>query len=720
MERFLICSVDTGVYLSTPKDGWQGLSLCDHAGDDAVWIKSSNKVRGVTGSKQTLRFQRQSDREFLNDFYVKLQHTSGTWLSVDGGEVELNRLDEKEPGVFLLVPGPMRLPSQYVAEMRENGYTVLEEVLPAATAKTLKQEFARQAEEGTRDHRTTQFRITKALSTTSPEVKVGSIRAAMHPVALWIIKQYLGKDGQEEDIVLSHPPSVNVIPPVERIESTHERARPPDWHSDYPFKGTHFPELEWPKDLRLAVQYNICVDEFRADNAATQFVPGSHTSGRFPPPSLNHINSDLNGMMAMAAATATQQFTAPAGAAVLYDSRMWHRACPELNVSGDYRAALLNAVTVSWVEAARADDRQKEIRALRQDSVAMKALSQRELRLLDHLYCRGPTPQPEGALGAVKVKVVAKPFTSVARDQVYIGPCPVEDVVGDSADISGPMLVCFHPSGFMPAHGAQALEDLVKGAKEAGITDHVMLSYPETYGFKSPGGTDEWPKYLDALVQEIDGSPRRAGRPVILWGFQAGCTAMMSLAKRLAERVLKLYVTCFSMGDYPLQPAVLDALRDQLCGGPVKVFRNIYYSNPTAPIIKATFEGCETEEKLAETIAASTALTDLVELARRQFLNMIYPDVDRDFCKLSAPIHACFASQDQISSDHHDFWKTWTSGSCKVEILSGTPIGLLPRPRVKKGDRTVPRCELFNRVCEDMARCVASSKTALAERARGG
>ena len=46
-----------------------------------------------------------------------------------------------------------------------------------------------------------------------------------------------------------------------------------------------------------------------------------------------------------------EQMVAPAGAALIYDSRTWHRACPELNVSGEDRLAILNAVCPSWVRS---------------------------------------------------------------------------------------------------------------------------------------------------------------------------------------------------------------------------------------------------------------------------------------------------------------------------------------------------------------------------------
>ena len=44
-----------------------------------------------------------------------------------------------------------------------------------------------------------------------------------------------------------------------------------------------------------------------------------------------------------------EQMVAPAGAALIYDSRTWHRACVELNESGEDRLAILNAVCPRWV-----------------------------------------------------------------------------------------------------------------------------------------------------------------------------------------------------------------------------------------------------------------------------------------------------------------------------------------------------------------------------------
>ena len=83
----------------------------------------------------------------------------------------------------------------------------------------------------------------------------------------------------------------------------------------------------------------------RRGQGATQFIPESHHSGRDPPLE-----------MQMAEVTPGEGFfkdvyqvTAPAGAAFIYDARLWHRACPELNRTDSWRVAILNCVLPSWV-----------------------------------------------------------------------------------------------------------------------------------------------------------------------------------------------------------------------------------------------------------------------------------------------------------------------------------------------------------------------------------
>ena len=64
-----------------------------------------------------------------------------------------------------------------------------------------------------------------------------------------------------------------------------------------------------------------------------------------------------------------------------YDSRMWHRQCHELNVSGTDRIAILNAVAPAWVLPMM--DKAKEFELLCDAQSVVEQLTERERRDLN-------------------------------------------------------------------------------------------------------------------------------------------------------------------------------------------------------------------------------------------------------------------------------------------------------------------------------------------------
>ena len=93
----------------------------------------------------------------------------------------------------------------------------------------------------------------------------------------------------------------------------------------------------WPRRA-VALQYNLCVDAFSKTNGATLYVPRSHARNAWP-----------RGVAAGDLPDGATSFTAPAGAAVLYDSRTWHRRPDERNASGRPRTNVLLALSHAWM-----------------------------------------------------------------------------------------------------------------------------------------------------------------------------------------------------------------------------------------------------------------------------------------------------------------------------------------------------------------------------------
>ena len=95
------------------------------------------------------------------------------------------------------------------------------------------------------------------------------------------------------------------------------------------------------------------------------------------------------------------QMEAAEGAAILYDARLWHRQCAELNTSGHDRIALLSALTPGWVPPMIATD--DVYRQLREDTGLRSTLDARELAEAQKLFSRDGTDGGDGdgaAIGA--------------------------------------------------------------------------------------------------------------------------------------------------------------------------------------------------------------------------------------------------------------------------------------------------------------------------------
>ena len=291
-------------------------------------------------------------------------------------------------------PESGRVAGEYLTELRQQGFTVIENVIDAPALERIRAIVRQKSAEldpapPAFDDR---YGVPDSISWSADVC-----RAVTHPVALEVIRTYLGT----EDIHFCHQPAMTVLRPTRDLAGTFP---PGGWHADYPYHPGVFPEECWCDEAIYGVQNNLCIDEFRTDNAATQYIPGSHRLHQFPPTDLNTGGTRVGEGPHEHVA----QMTAPAGSALVYDSRTWHRACVEGNLSGADRIALLNAVCPSWVRPMV--DKTPGTETFRASGMAdqLDETTRQELERLCHSETLAPppgAPQLEAKRGPRRIRI---------------------------------------------------------------------------------------------------------------------------------------------------------------------------------------------------------------------------------------------------------------------------------------------------------------------------
>ena len=141
----------------------------------------------------------------------------------------------------------------------------------------------------------------------------------VHPLILYLVRTYLGKSARAATW------SSNTLLP-------HMDHAVLGWHTDYPYHDIE--PGTWP-ELPLGVQVMWMIDEFRNDNGATMFFPGSHLT--MNPPVFDEFDEP----------DGAQTLCAPSGSVLIAHSAWWHRQTA--NTSPLPRHALLASYTRGYV-----------------------------------------------------------------------------------------------------------------------------------------------------------------------------------------------------------------------------------------------------------------------------------------------------------------------------------------------------------------------------------
>ena len=283
-------------------------------------IDRDGSMLGIGGDGELARYEDGDDRVIWDRTPGGVTHVaSGTAIttSVDAsGGVDMG----SDLGTFRIGHGPERLPSEYLADLKRQGWVCLTCLLPAEIVDGLQRVAC------TDDYED------RELDRDEPRLCQHSAvgKAISEPISLWLIRQYVGT----RDLHLGHPPNPGALAPYDG------KSRPQGWHADIPYIpsiGGH-PVAERDGPIK-AVQRNVCISDFTKHAGATAYKLGSHAAPANPPPEWNPARHGADPTTRPYSGPEAEVVEAPAGSIVLYDARTWHRA--GFNRSKHKRGAML-------------------------------------------------------------------------------------------------------------------------------------------------------------------------------------------------------------------------------------------------------------------------------------------------------------------------------------------------------------------------------------------
>eukprot|EP00930_Biecheleria_cincta_P064792 TRINITY_DN50458_c0_g1_i1.p1 TRINITY_DN50458_c0_g1~~TRINITY_DN50458_c0_g1_i1.p1 ORF type:complete len:651 (-),score=119.39 TRINITY_DN50458_c0_g1_i1:68-2020(-) len=265
----------------------------------------------------------------------------------------------------------------------------------------------------------------------------------------------------------------------------------------------------------------------------------------------------------------------------------------------------------------------------------------------------------------------------------------------DNPDQS-PVLVCWYSGGFSQEQGRELLAALLEAAADVGL-ETLVLHFPDSYGIQGQG-SEPWPAYVDRLIEEIDRAPERRGRPLFLFGHSRGCTPAMSVAKRLGQRVLKVYCAACA-APKPGEESHFKAMAEHFQkGSEIDMLRWLYSIQPDNEMLQVLVSEAESEGM--ESIRGPF-VDSMLDIVKRQYRDAVWPDMQRDFSIIPAPIMAISPTRDAtVQPNLMTGWKLWTSAHFSFREVDAGHMECLQPVNMKKGHPSY--CELINCVCGDM------------------
>lgn len=243
------------------------------------------------------------------------------------------------------------------------------------------------------------------------------------------------------------------------------------------------------------------------------------------------------------------------------------------------------------------------------------------------------------------------------------------DALGPVSPYAGkePVVVCWYSGGFYHEDGIKLYSEFLKAAAKSGIGDTLTLGFPDYYGYEDEG-YDKWPAYVDRLVYEIDSVDEYKDRPLLLMGHSRGACPAMSLATRLGERVLKIYIV--SCGAIPLgEPTPWELLARRFKESGDKGLLEWFYSLQPENVILQRISSLKAEE-IPAAVSESKKIEQMVKLMRLQYKDAMFPDMcaeDPPIKAVACPLWTCWPSLDpSCTKEVMQAWSKNTTGEFNV------------------------------------------------------
>jgi ectoine hydroxylase-related dioxygenase (phytanoyl-CoA dioxygenase family) len=142
-------------------------------------------------------------------------------------------------------------------------------------------------------------------SANSDDVKIGSTSTR--------VRDFVNRSSEFDNLYLYQPmleACCSIIAQPFRLSTIHARTVRPRM----PAQGLHV-DFERDKDGWTMVGFILMVDEFRSDNGATRFIPGSHNWSTVPDKLKNDHQADYENQIVACG---------PAGSLIVFNGSVWH------------------------------------------------------------------------------------------------------------------------------------------------------------------------------------------------------------------------------------------------------------------------------------------------------------------------------------------------------------------------------------------------------------